>query len=148
MPPRRKYHRFHFNGEVDIRARGEREKMLKGYLSDISLGGMGIFCREPIAVDENVFFALTVPLSQNSLSGNGVIRHATLKENYGNELFYIGVQFKGVPQNKIKELLKDDYIIDKDPLLSEQRRREIRLLAKLLLPFLAVIVWLLIAARK
>jgi c-di-GMP-binding flagellar brake protein YcgR len=141
MMQRRIYRRFSFDGNVDFRTKEDKRRFVRAYLDDISLEGLRMRSQEKIPVHEKVYFALTTPLSRDSLLGEGSVRHVTLMKKVGEKVFYIGIKFERIKRNRIKGLIGKAYGIRKKPFLSRQRRGELSFMVKIS-PFLAIGVWL------
>jgi len=145
MPEIRRNKRITLDGQVAIKTPvpGDRLRLMRAYLDDISLGGARLYAEEEIDVDQPLKMRVRIPWSGRVVQGTGRVRHTTKVRRAGQPRFAMGIEFMDMDRGKIQNLINDK--ISGGPhrfAPLRQRRREIRLILKLT-PVLIIGTWLL-----
>ena len=140
MPQRREYRRFDVDAKLDLKTDNGMRRILHAYLDDIGLGGFRLYSEDKIAINKDVQFAVMTPLLNRPLLGRGRIRHINAVKLYGTRFFSMGVKFTRINRKKIKHLIKTALGWHIRPFLSQQHRRELSFMLRLL-PVIIIIIW-------
>lgn len=108
MQERREYQRFSLNDSIFLRFESQPEKIIKGELLDISLGGLSIFLQENVnlgAIVETLVQFDYLFFAEKKLVGKGRVIHATEYELYEQNGYKIGVEFIEVDKKIVANII-------------------------------------------
>lgn len=108
MQERREYQRFSLNDSIFLRFESQPEKLIKGELLDISLGGLSIFLKENAdlgAIVETVVQFDYLFSAEKKLVGKGRVVHVTECELFQQNGFKIGVEFVQVDKEIVNNII-------------------------------------------
>ncbi len=110
MREQRKYIRYESEGSISLKIGDDNSPVIKTELFDISFMGIGLYSPVKIEVNTLVQFELMTKLSDEPLTGKGIIRHVTELKKDNDAVFRMGIEFTEVDKenmvcliNKIQE---------------------------------------------
>lgn len=114
MEERRGLERLSLKANINLRTKDAQAFPLKASLRDLGFGGMGLYSRTLLPVDEPLDFDLSTGLLEEPLAGKGTIRHVNRISAF-NPSYVYGIQFTSISDRPVKKLI--------DRALREQRRK-------------------------
>jgi len=102
---KRKYKRFNAEGEVYLKKKTDPSLRIQAHLFDISFAGIGIFAAESVEVGCDYLIELTVKPWQETVSGEGQIRHVQEVKKGDAKVFRIGIEFTSIDTKIIQNIL-------------------------------------------
>jgi len=148
MSDARRHQRIRLDGQVAIKTPmpGERLRVMRAYLDDISLGGARLYAEEEIDVDQPVAMRLRIPWSGRVAQGTGRVRHVALTRKAGRPRYALGVEFTFMNRDRVRRMIDDKLSGGRLKFAAHRhKRREINLILRLS-PLLIIGTWLLIDA--
>ncbi len=142
----RQHQRIQLDGQVAIKTSvfGDRLRVMRAYLDDISLGGARLYAEEEVEVDQPVKMRVRIPWSGRVVEGTGRVRHVALTKRAGQPRYALGVEFMHMNRDKIRHMIDDKLGGGRRKFaVLRQRRRDVRSLLRLS-PLLIIATWLLI----
>ncbi len=146
MRDTRQHQRIPLDGQGTIKAPvfGNRLRVMRAYLDDISLGGARLYAEDGVDVDQPVKMRVRIPWSGRVVEGTGRVRHVALTRKAGRPLYALGVEFMHMNRQKIRRMIEDKLGGGRRKFAAvRHKKKEIGLLLKLS-PVLIIATWLLI----
>jgi hypothetical protein len=144
----RRHTRIRLDGQVLLKTPvpGERLRLLRAYLDDISLGGARLYAEDEVDVDQPLDMRVRIPWSGRVVRGIGRVRHARRTRRAGRPRYALGVEFTDMDRTKVRAMIDDKLGGGRTKAARlRQRKREIGLLAALS-PLLVLVTWLFISS--
>jgi|GEM_PF-1964951 len=143
----RRHQRISLDGHVTIKTPvpGDRLRVMRAYLDDISLGGARLYAEDGIDVDTPVSMRVRVPWSGRVARGTGWVRHVALTRKAGQPCYALGVEFLHMDRDRVRRMINDKLGGGRLRFAAQRhRRREIGLVLKLS-PLLVIATWLIVS---
>lgn len=148
MKEKRKFKRFYFEGKIEVKAEdGNKTHIFSANLGNIGLGGIRILSQEKIEINKDVKIEITTPLLDRPLRGKGKVKYIHAVKMHGSDFFAIGIQFTHINDKQVIHLIDKSFGWKKKELITQQSRRELALLLKMLL-IVVPIVWILLMVAE
>ncbi len=147
MPDTRRHQRIRLDGQVAIKTPvpGDRLRVMRAYLDDISLGGARLYAEEAVDVDQPVKMRMRIPWSGRVVRGTGHVRHVALTRRAGQPRYALGVEFMHMDRDKVRRMIDDKLGGGRLKFAAmRQRRRELGFVLRIS-PVLVIATWLIIS---
>ena len=147
MSETRRHQRIRLEGQVAIKTPvpGDRLRVMRAYLDDISLGGARLYVEEEVDVDQPVKMRVRIPWSGRVVRGTGRVRHVALTRRAGQPRYALGVEFMHMDRDRVRRMIDDKLGGGRLKFAALRRsRREINLILRLS-PVLIIATWLIIS---
>jgi len=148
MPDTRRYQRLRLGGHVAVKTPmfGERLRVMRACLDDISLGGARLYAEEEVGVDQPVNMRVRIPWSGRTVQGMGRVRHVTLTKRLGRPRYALGIEFLTMNRDKVRRMIEDKLNGGRRRFAPHRQRKREATLVLRLAPVLVLMTWLIVNA--